>query len=135
MKSKQLHSRFIYPAKTARLAAIVGLLLFGLTANGHARIVTLRWIDPNPDPSPVTGFRLHVGTESRNYDTIYDVGLPTPDAEGIRSASADVPDTITVEIYVAMSAYTSDGSESTLSNENSLSMYNAISSEWVEKPI
>ncbi|MBW2288187.1 MAG: PQQ-dependent sugar dehydrogenase [Deltaproteobacteria bacterium] len=115
MKSRRTHIRFIRLARATRLVAIIGLIMFGLAANGHARTVTLRWYDPNPDPSPVSGFQLHVGTESRNYTLVYEVGMLEPDEDRVRSASVEIPDT--VDVYVAMTSYADDGSVSPLSNE------------------
>ena len=42
---------------------------------------TIRWIDPNPEPSPVTGFILYLDGFEVN------VGMPTPDAEGVWTAT------------------------------------------------
>jgi glucose/arabinose dehydrogenase len=115
MKSQHVQARFSRLAATARIFAIVGLALFCFASNGHARTVSMRWLDPNPDPSPVSGFRLHVGTTSRAYDLVYDIGRPEADAAGIRTGTADVPDNI--DVYVAMTAYDDEGNESGLSNE------------------
>ncbi len=96
----------------ALLSSVLALLL---AASAEARVVTLRWTDANPAPSPVGGFRLHVGTSSRTYTTTLDLGRPTPDAGGVFSASATVPDG--VQAYVALSAYEIGGRQSLWSNE------------------
>lgn len=109
------------PAVRRRLAVALLLaagLVPGLAWTAAARVATVRWQDPNPAPSPVTGFRVHVGTSSGTYATIIDVGLPTPDAGGTYSVSANVPDG--VRVYLAMTAYEIGGLESPLSNEEIL---------------
>jgi len=96
-------------------ALTTSALLILLAASAEARVVTLRWTDPNPAPSPAAGFRAHVGTSSRTYGAAIELGKPTPDASGVYSASATVPDGVTA--YVAVSALGATGNQSLWSNE------------------
>jgi len=107
------HARF-------RLAAalVVALPLLLATGSAQARLATIQWTDPNPAPSPVTNFRLHVGTTSGSYGAIVDLGLPTPNASGVFTASANVPDD--VDVYIVMTAFEVSGLESAWSNEQVL---------------
>jgi glucose/arabinose dehydrogenase len=84
----------------------------------EARVATVSWTDPNPAPSPVVGFRLHVGTASQTYGTTIELGLPTPGAGGVYTATANVPDN--VRVFMAMTAYEVTGLESDPSNEQIL---------------
>jgi len=94
-----------------RLLLAAALLL---PATSHAREELLRWLDPNPAPSPVVGFRAHVGTQSRSYTTHIELGLPAPDEAGVYAANAEVGDAVTV--FVALTAF-DDTLESSYSNE------------------
>ena len=107
--------KFAIHARCALRSAAVALMLICLPASGHARTEIFRWIDGNPDPSPVAGFRIHFGTSSRSYFKTLDLGLPPADADGIRSAPFEVGDTAL--IYVAMTAYDADNVQSAFSNE------------------
>ena len=95
---------FQFRANLGLRGTLLALALTLLVAAGtaQARTETFRWLDPNPLPSPVVAFRIHLGSSSGNYTTVLDVGLPTPDGSGVYSASTDVPDAAVV--YVAMTA-------------------------------
>jgi hypothetical protein len=95
--------------------SLLSLLLIVAATSAQARTETFRWLDPNPLPSPVVAFKVYMGPGPGNYITILDVGLPTPDGDGIYSFSADVPDGNTV--YVAMTATDIENLESSFSNE------------------
>lgn len=96
-------------------STLLGVLWSLLASGVEARVVTLQWTDPNPAPSPVDGFRLHVGTSSRTYGAAIELGHPIPNPSGVFSASATVPDGVTV--YVAVSSYENSGNQSLWSNE------------------
>ncbi len=83
-------------------SSLLTLLILTVAATAQARTETFRWLDPNPLPSPVTSFHIYWGTSSGDYTMFIDVGLPTPDENGVFSASTDVPDDAIV--YVAMTA-------------------------------
>ena len=95
-------------------SAPLAILVLAVPSTVHARTETLRWLDSNPAPSPVVGFRVHTGPSPRTYSVVVDVGLP-PDAAGVRSYDLAVADQET--IYVAMTAYDADGLDSIYSNE------------------
>jgi glucose/arabinose dehydrogenase len=89
--------------------------MLGLPGSGQARTETFRWLDSNPDPSPVAAFRLHLGESSRNYTLVLDAGMPPADASDVRSFSTVVPDDAV--LYVSMTALDAEGLESVFSNE------------------
>lgn len=93
----------------------LSLLLVLAASQSHARTETFRWLDPNPLPSPVVAFKLHMGSGPRDYTTAIDIGLPTPDAAGVYSFSVEIPDTETV--YVALTASDILLQQSQFSNE------------------
>jgi glucose/arabinose dehydrogenase len=66
-------------------------------------------------PSPVAGFRLHLGFSSGNYVTVLDVLMPTLDENGEFEVSLPVADAAV--LYVAMTAYDFANLESDFSNE------------------
>lgn len=103
------------------LMLVAGLCL--VASGAQARQQTLRW--KHPDPGAVAGFRVYVGTHSHQYTSTFDVGKPTPDASGVFSSTVSVPDGVTV--YVAVAAYSAQGLESPLSNEQSYAAPNATS--------
>jgi glucose/arabinose dehydrogenase len=108
-------NRLVSRGARALRSASFALLILGLPNSGHARTDTLRWLDSNPDPSPVVGFRVYVGPDSRNYTWFRNVGLPVADRDGVRSVGVTVPDD--ASYYVAMTSYDAEGRESGFSNE------------------
>ena len=99
-------------ARRGLLAALaIGSFLAGADA-AQARTEVVRW--RQPDPVDADGFRIHIGTQSRRYDEVIDVGALTPSSDGTYAYSFQVPDASTK--YVAVSAYNEAG-ESALSNE------------------
>ncbi|MCP3888494.1 MAG: fibronectin type III domain-containing protein, partial [Desulfobulbaceae bacterium] len=55
------------------------------TISSLAAEATFSWL---PNEEPITGYKIHYGTESRNYNYVIDVGLPTA-IDGRVSASVD----------------------------------------------
>jgi hypothetical protein len=101
-------------SRGAHWLALVVLAIAAGAAPAQARVVTLRWLDGEPQPSPIVSFRVHHGTSPGVYDATIDVGLPTPDVDGVRAYDLVVADD--ADVYVAMTAW--DGSlESPYSNE------------------
>ena len=102
--------RFISPFKClVILFSLLFLLLPLLTFNAHAgpQSVTLAW-DPNTDPG-LAGYKLHYGTQSRNYTNSIDAGNQTSyGALGLQAG---------MTYYFAVTAYDSQGLESDCSNE------------------
>jgi hypothetical protein len=96
-------------------AACLTLALLLLATASQARIERLRWEDPNP--SGVAGFKLYVGSTPGTYGTPIDVGRPAKDAAGAHHYDLSVADGAT--IFVAVTAYDSQGRESAFSNERS----------------
>ncbi len=82
------------------------------TSNAAVGVVNLAWDAPtNSDGTPVsniTGFKVHYGTSSRNYDKTADTGMQTT-----FSLSGLAPGTY----YFSVTSYDSSGTESTFSNE------------------
>lgn len=95
--------------------ALAACAVVALASDAHARTETLRWI--HPAPSSVAGFRIHVGSSPGGYGSTIDARLPTP-VDGVYSHSIVVADLATV--YVAVSAYASNGTPSPYSNERTL---------------
>ncbi len=89
------------------IAAVVGL-----AAQASARTEDLRWSDSN---GGANGYVVHVGTESRNYATQVDAGVPGQDASGAFVFSVQVPDDDVV--YIAITSYNGSGVQSAYSNE------------------
>lgn len=67
-------------------------------------------------PSEIAGYRLHLGTRSRAYPVVLDLGRkPTIPWQVV---SEPIPFELpSVPVYMAMTAFTNDGRESVLSNE------------------
>jgi len=106
---------FVSYAVYALRSAAFALLVLGLPGSGHARLETIRWLDTNPEPSPVRGFYVHLGNSSRDYAPAIDLGMPAAGDGGVYSFTANVPDNAT--LYVAMTAYDDQSRVSNLSNE------------------
>jgi hypothetical protein len=80
----------------------------------QARTETLRWLNNDPDPLRIEGFRVHYGLTSGSYDTVLDVGPLEPDAGGVYTYNLVVPED--AKVYVAVTSY--DGPlQSPISNE------------------
>ncbi|MDG2051519.1 MAG: PQQ-dependent sugar dehydrogenase [Myxococcota bacterium] len=99
-------------------ASVAVFLVSMMAASAEARTATVRWTDPNPAPSPVTNFRLYVGTSPGVFAAGVDLGLPVPDSQGIFSVEVVVPES--EDLFFAMSALEGSSLESDLSNEQSL---------------
>ncbi len=93
---------------------VLGLGVSLVAVPALARFETIRFIDPNPEPSPVTGFELHVGTNSGEFTAVFDIGLPPLDTDGARILALKLSDDI---VHIAVSAYDGEGRSSLLSNE------------------
>jgi cysteine-rich repeat protein len=87
------------------------ILLIVLAEAAEARIITIRW--SNPEPTAVTGFRVYTRTAGQSSGTNAYDGMPTPVA-GVYSIPLTVSDV--AGIYVTATAYNGAG-ESALSNE------------------
>jgi len=103
---------FISGRRNGLRVAVCLLLLVGLPETGQARTETFRWLDPNPDPSPVIAFSIYWRTAS-GWSEGLDVGMPSPDLEGVYSASVEVAADAT---EVAMKSRDDVGAASFLSN-------------------
>jgi hypothetical protein len=96
-----------------------GLLMLGAAGSAEARQETLRWT--HPQNSRVASFRIYVGSAPGASDLIsQDVGLPTPDANGIYSFTVELDTEET--IYVWSRAVGPTSLESEPSNEISRSV-------------
>jgi hypothetical protein len=91
-----------------RILALVALLVpLSVTAASAQRVanITLAW---DPSPEPIAGYRVHVGTRSRDYDDTIEIGQQTvfiyPALTGRR-------------YYFAVSAYSASGASSPMSAE------------------
>jgi hypothetical protein len=78
-----------------------------------ARTETLRWTAAAAQD--VVRFEVSIGTTSRVYTETRNLGLPTPDANGVYSSSFVVPDEN--DVYIALRAIASSGMASHYSNE------------------
>ena len=66
---------------------------------GHA---SFSWVD-NPPEDNVTRYDIHYGTQSGSYNTVVNVGTPTPDAEGrVQATLTGLPEGVT--LYFAATA-------------------------------
>ncbi len=101
--------------RSASWRAALGLGVLLLASPALARLEIIRFVDANPEPSPVTGFELHVGMNPGPFTIVFDIGLPPLDAEGARILALDLSDELVVS--VAVSAYDGQGRHSLLSNE------------------
>ena len=104
---------FTSRSRSGLRVAVFLLLLFGLPGTGQARTETFRWLDPNPDPSPVIAFSIYWRTAS-GWSEGLDVGMPSPDSEGVYSASVEVAADAT---DVAMKSRDAADAVSSFSNE------------------
>lgn len=102
-------SRFIGRFTTIAIAVLLGLVL-GTSA--QARSEVLRWT--HTSPSDVVRFEAHVGSESRSYQKVVNLGMPEPNVDGIYEAAIEVGEGD--DIFVALRAVGPDA-QSPLSNE------------------
>lgn len=105
----------IHRPRTARfpIFGLVSLLgLFG-ALDAAARSESLRWTHPAPEE--VSFFEAFVGPSSGSYEQTISLGMPQPDAEGVFSATVEVPDA--TDAYIAVRAVGPDAVVSPLSNE------------------
>ncbi len=108
----------VFVGRSVGWTSLMIFLASFLSASADARMATVRWTDPNPAPSPVTNFRLYVGTSPGVFAAGIDLGVPVPDSEGVFSAEVSIPDS--EDLFFAMSALEGTSLESQLSNEQSL---------------
>ena len=103
--------------ETRRRASASGTVIALLCAAGSAtagtRLETLRFVDSNPPPSPVVGFRLYVGAVGKPVTPI-NLGMPPPGTDGIRSFPLLVASGASVQLR--LTAYDAIGRESDPSN-------------------
>ncbi|HMJ88596.1 MAG TPA: fibronectin type III domain-containing protein [Candidatus Acidoferrum sp.] len=91
------------PTHFLHAAVFLACLVFGLSASA----VTLEW-DPSPEPE-VAGYRVYIGTVSRGYVQVFDVGASTSyPLLGMEPGQT---------YYMAVTAYAVDGLESDFSDE------------------
>ncbi|HWN94042.1 MAG TPA: hypothetical protein VNT99_03330 [Methylomirabilota bacterium] len=104
--------------RTRYLANFVPLLivLALLAPFAHVFGATLEW-DANPETN-VVGYRVYVGTQSREYSTLSDVGLAT--FKTIDSLQPEQP------YFFAVTAYDSDGLESDFSDEVTYTLHQEL---------
>lgn len=93
----RLKTRLLFASMTTVLW-LGGLVL--VPALASARTESLRW--SHPSPQDVVRFELLIGTASLAYGETRNLGLPTPDGQGVYSSSFDVADETTV--YIAIRA-------------------------------
>lgn len=100
-----------------RFGALTALLAFGLAepaiAAPELHVVVFR---PSPSPN-VAGYVLHLGTESGDYAQQVDLGQPS-EFDNLLAYATNIE--TSVDVYVALSSYDSNGLESPLSNEYQL---------------
>ena len=108
------------------LFSVTALLIWGGQLLGpaaaSARTESLRWSHPNP--AEVVRFELRYGEASGAYTTTLDLGLPTPDSQGVYTGSFDVADETSV--YIAIRAV---GASSLLSDPSNEQLRLGLSSE------
>ena len=109
------HVVLLHFLKRTLLRTPVALTVLAIAVAAHAGFTTLRWSDGSPQPSPVAGFQVYAGPNSRSYDTVIDVGIPTADGGGVFSIEVEIPDEAVT--YLAVTAYDVLGRESDFSNE------------------
>ncbi len=98
------------------LALNLLFLLLLPTSEASAGVEQLRWLAGADAGSPIAGYIVHVGLHSGRYVVSLDVGLPTPDSQGIYEADINVvADSGT--FYFALEAYDQLDRHSLLSNE------------------
>ena len=73
--------------------------LLSLSAQAQTRAETLRWTHPGTRD----GFKVYSGILPRVYGPPVDVGLPTPDGQGVYEYALSVP--LDADTYVAVTAY------------------------------
>ncbi len=89
------------------LLSFLAIFLTVFTGNVHAGQITLTW-DANTEPH-LSGYKIHYGQASRNYDHQIDVGNQT--TYSLATPSGDQT------TYFAVTAYDSNGQESDFSKE------------------
>jgi hypothetical protein len=96
------------------VAVVAGTFLGGADeARAAFRLEMLRFEDPNPDPSPVVGYRVYVESNTAPARS-FDIRMPPAAANGLRSFPLVVQDGATVR--VTLTAYDAAGAESAHSN-------------------
>ena len=95
------------------IGVAAALLFAAAPAVAALRLETLRFFDPNPAPSPVVRFRLHVGPDAAHTTSI-DIGMPAAVAGGIRSYPLLLGNA--ANVYIALTAVDGAGRESLRSN-------------------
>lgn len=105
----------------SRIRGPIGLLLFlpflatalaSTGAEAQTRTERFRWT--HPTPSLVSGFKLYYGTAPGSHPTQINVGLPTPNSNGVYFADVALP--AQQGVYAVVTAYNAQG-ESAVSNE------------------
>jgi hypothetical protein len=97
--------------RAIRGASIVALGMILGASVAQARTETLRWT--HSEASRVSRFEAHIGPSSGNYDRVINLGVPSPNGSGVRSADVTVGDN--EDVYVALRAIGNDGTTSPFS--------------------
>jgi len=106
--------RSMWAAGRRSAAPLALALLFGYAGGAEGYVATLRWTEPSSS-STIASFTVYLGTTSGGSDVlVQSLGLPSPDASGVYSATVTIADGTTV--YAAVTATDNTGSESPRSN-------------------
>ncbi|MEZ4333827.1 MAG: VCBS repeat-containing protein [Myxococcota bacterium] len=105
----------VSPAAGRLLRTVFAGALATLVASPAAAALREYRMQFQPSPSAgVTGYTMHLGTSSGNYQAQFDLGLP-PASGGVVNYALDLEDS--VELFVALRAYGSAGNVSAYSSE------------------
>lgn len=103
------------PASGRVLRTLVAGALASLVASPATAALREYRMQFQPSPSTgVAGYTMHLGTTSGSYQAQFDLGLP-PASGGVVNYALDLEDS--VDLYVALRAYGSNGSVSAYSSE------------------
>lgn len=97
-------------------AAVLGVIVASVWAPPEARADDPPVSYTHPNPSAIAGYRLYVGTRSRDYPLQIELGMKPRIPWQV--VSEPLPFSLpSVPLYIAMTAYTAGGLESGFSNE------------------
>jgi hypothetical protein len=83
-----------------------------IAGTAQARTETLRWT--HSAPNDVVNFEAYFGSQPGSYDNVVNLGKPTPDANGVYTATIEVG---SGDVYIALRAVGALSTQSPLSNE------------------
>ena len=96
------------------MAPLALALVLGYAGRSEAYTATLRWTEAS-NGSTIASFTVYLGSAAGQSDVLVkSLGLPTPDASGVYSATLTIADGTTV--YASVTATDNTGSESPRSN-------------------